>query len=80
MTESRNIGLVSTRFAGTDGVTLETTKWTTVLERLGHACYYFCGECDRPPDKSYVVPEAFYRPSMPSTRRSMRVTGGRYTS
>lgn len=58
---SRRIGFISTRFAGTDGVSLETAKWATVLERLGHTCYYFCGECDRPATVSYVVPEAFYR-------------------
>jgi hypothetical protein len=61
MTPSRRIGFISTRFAGTDGVSLETAKWAAVLERMGHACYYFCGECDRPPKISYVVPEAFYR-------------------
>ena len=61
MTPSRKIGFISTRFAGTDGVSLETAKWATVLERMGHECFYFCGECDRPKDKSYVVPEAFYR-------------------
>lgn len=61
MTPSRHIGFVSTRFAGTDGVSLETAKWATVLERLGHTVSYFCGECDRPKEKSYVVPEAFYR-------------------
>ncbi|MBI4760487.1 MAG: glycosyltransferase [Chloroflexota bacterium] len=61
MTPSRKIGFISTRFASTDGVSLETTKWATVLERLGHECFYFCGECDRPPEKSYIVPEAFYR-------------------
>ena len=61
MTNSRRIGFISTRFAGTDGVSLETAKWATVLERLGHSCYYFCGECDRPPESSHVVPEAFYR-------------------
>ena len=27
MTTSRNIGFISTRFAGTDGVSLETDKW-----------------------------------------------------
>jgi hypothetical protein len=58
---SRRIGFVSTRFAGTDGVSLETAKWATVLERLGSTCFYFAGECDRPPDRSHVVPEAFYR-------------------
>ncbi len=57
----RRIGFVSTRLAGTDGVSLETAKWTTVLERLGHTCFFFAGECDRPPLRSLVVPEAFYR-------------------
>ena len=60
MTPSRRIGFISTRFAGTDGVSLETAKWSTVLERMGHECFYFCGECDRPQEQSYVVPEAFY--------------------
>ena len=58
---SRRIGFVSTRFAGTDGVSLETAKWATVLERLGNTCFYFAGECDRPADRSHVVPLAFYR-------------------
>ena len=49
MTPSRRIGFISTRFAGTDGVSLETSKWATVLERLGHECFYFAGQCDRPP-------------------------------
>jgi mannosylglucosylglycerate synthase len=58
---SHNIGFISTRFAGTDGVSLETAKWVAVLERLGHRCFYFAGECDRPADQAHVVPEAFYR-------------------
>lgn len=58
---SRRIGFVSTRFAGTDGVSLETEKWAEVLEGLGHQCFYFCGECDRPEPVSMVVPEAYYR-------------------
>jgi hypothetical protein len=61
MTPSRRIGFISTRFAGTDGVSLETAKWSTVLERMDHKCFYFCGECDRPQEQSYVIPEAFYR-------------------
>lgn len=61
MTISRHLGFISTRFAGADGVSLETAKWATVLERMGHNCFYFCGECDRPQGKSYLVPEAFYR-------------------
>ncbi|MFZ1043684.1 MAG: glycosyltransferase family 4 protein [Anaerolineales bacterium] len=58
---SHNIGFISTRFAGTDGVSSETQKWATVLERLDHKCFYFAGKCDRPADQSQVVPEAFYR-------------------
>ena len=61
MTVSRRIGFISTRFAGTDGVSLETAKWATVIERMGHQCYYFSGLSDRPSERSYVVPEAFYR-------------------
>jgi mannosylglucosylglycerate synthase len=57
-----NIGFVSTRFAGTDGVSLETEKWAQVLsEDLGHQCFYFCGENDRPSSNSMVLPEAYYR-------------------
>ncbi|HEX5808224.1 MAG TPA: glycosyltransferase family 4 protein [Anaerolineales bacterium] len=61
MTPSRRIGFISTRFAGTDGVSLETAKWATVIERMDHECFYFCGLSDRPEEKTYVVPEAFYR-------------------
>ena len=61
MTPSRRIGFISTRFAGTDGVSLETAKWATVIERMDHECFYFSGLSDRPEEKSYVVPEAFYR-------------------
>ena len=57
----RHIGFISTRFAGTDGVSLETANWATVLERLGHTCFYFSGLSDRPVKRSHVVPEAFYR-------------------
>jgi glycosyltransferase involved in cell wall biosynthesis len=60
-TVAHHIGFISTRFAGTDGVSLETAKWAAVLERLGHTCFYLAGICDRPPERSLVVPEAFYR-------------------
>jgi hypothetical protein len=57
----RRIGFVSTRLAGTDGVSLEAAKWAAVLERLGHTCFWLAGELDRPPARSRLVPEAFYR-------------------
>jgi glycosyltransferase involved in cell wall biosynthesis len=39
-----NVGLVSTRFAGTDGVSLESAKIAQVLARLGHDCFFCAGE------------------------------------
>lgn len=55
------IGFISTRLEGTDGVSLETEKWATVLERAGHKCFYFAGKCDRPLAISRVAPEAFFQ-------------------
>jgi glycosyltransferase involved in cell wall biosynthesis len=57
---SYNIGFISFRFAGTDGVSLETSKWAEVLERMGHKCFYFSGLSDRPEQVSVVVPEAHF--------------------
>ncbi len=57
-----HIGFVSTRFSDTDGVSLETEKWATVLERMGHSCFYFAGQCNRPPERSYLVPQAHFKP------------------
>lgn len=57
---ARRIGFVSTRFAGTDGVSLETEKWAEVLERLGHTCFYFAGSSDRAKDRSWLTPEALF--------------------
>ncbi len=58
--EKRRLGFVSTRLAGTDGVTLETQKWEQILTRLGHECFYFAGESEWPEERSYVVPEAHF--------------------
>ncbi|MCJ7773518.1 MAG: hypothetical protein MUP22_10350 [Desulfobacterales bacterium] len=55
-----NIGFVSTRFAGTDGVTLESSKWADVLRQYGHECFWFAGEIDRDTEKSFIVPEAHF--------------------
>lgn len=60
MPTGRRIGFVSTRFAGTDGVSLEAAKWAAVLEAMGHSCYYFSGLSNLPPEQSRVVPEAFW--------------------
>jgi glycosyltransferase involved in cell wall biosynthesis len=56
----KNIGFVSTRFAGTDGVSLESKKWAEVLESGGYQCYWFAGELDRDPNASLLVEEAHF--------------------
>ncbi len=55
-----NVGFVSTRIAGTDGVSLEITKWADVFENEGFNCFYFAGELDRPDDVSYFAEEAHF--------------------
>lgn len=57
----RNVGVISTRLAGTDGVSLEAEKWVWVLEKEHFTCHYFAGELDRPPERSYLVEEAHFR-------------------
>jgi glycosyltransferase involved in cell wall biosynthesis len=61
MTNERiRVGFVSTRLAGTDGVSLETAKWVNVLTSLGHECFFFAGESDWPSERSLVVAEAHF--------------------
>jgi glycosyltransferase involved in cell wall biosynthesis len=57
----KNIGFVSTRFAGLDGVSLEAGKWADVLESKGYNCFWFAGELDKDPDKSYLAHEAHFK-------------------
>jgi len=56
----KRVGFVSTRIAGTDGVTLETYKWHQVLERNGYECYFFGGELDTPEERSFLEPKAHF--------------------
>lgn len=56
----RRIGFISTRFQGTDGVTLEARKWAHILEQMGHACYWMAGVLDAPPAVSHVAPLAYF--------------------
>ncbi|WP_133510989.1 glycosyltransferase family 4 protein [Candidatus Thiosymbion oneisti] len=60
MKTPENIGFVSTRFAGTDGVSLEAAKWAEVLWQDQHVSYWYGGVLDRDPEMSLCVPEAFF--------------------
>ena len=57
----KNVGFISTRLAGTDGVSLETAKWERIFEQEGFNCFCFAGELDRPEEQSYFAAEAHFR-------------------
>ena len=73
MTEiGHRIGFVGTRFAGTDGVSLESAKWAQILWDHRHVSYWYAGELDRDPDISMQVPHAhFGHPDIASVARQV---------
>ncbi len=54
------IGFISTRFAGTDGVSLEAAKWAEALWQDKHVSYWYAGVLDRESSASMCVPEAYF--------------------
>jgi mannosylglucosylglycerate synthase len=50
------IGIAATRLAGVDGVTFETAKWETVLDRMGHDLRLCAGEVDALRYQARLVP------------------------
>jgi mannosylglucosylglycerate synthase len=60
ITDFKNVAFISTRIAGTDGVSLEIEKWADIFEQEGFTCFYFAGELDRPTERCYLVPEAHF--------------------
>ncbi len=60
MRPPQNIGFVSTRFAGIDGVSLESAKWAEILGRHQHRSFWYAGRLDRDPEVSLLAPEAFF--------------------
>jgi len=57
---NRNVGFISFRISGTDGVSLETMKWAQILEKNGFSCFYMAGELDTPEERSFPAPEAHF--------------------
>jgi glycosyltransferase involved in cell wall biosynthesis len=54
------IGFISTRLAGTDGVSLEVDKWARVFERMGHDVFYCAGELDGYSNGGTLIPELHF--------------------
>ncbi len=73
--EMKRIGFVSTRIAGTDGVSLETYKWMEVLRRNGYECFFFAGELATPEERSMLEPMAHF--AHPEVLEIHEVTFGR---
>lgn len=59
--EKKNVGFISFRISGTDGVSLETKKWAEIFERFGFNNYYMAGELDTDPAISFTVEETHFR-------------------
>ena len=55
------IGFLSTRLAGTDGVSLETHKWAVVAQRLGHEVFYCAGQLEEDAPNLTLIPEMHFR-------------------
>lgn len=56
----KKFGFISTRFAGTDGVSLESAKWAHVLWEDKHTSYWYSGRSDRDAETSLCIPEAHF--------------------
>ena len=56
----KRVAFISTRIAGTDGVSLEIEKWAAVIERNGIECCYIAGELDRPNSPCGLIEEAHF--------------------
>jgi len=57
---SKRIGFISTRFHGTDGVTLESRKWAHIFSGMGHSCSWMAGLLDAPEEIGHTAPLAFF--------------------
>ncbi|MEM9354083.1 MAG: glycosyltransferase family 4 protein [Planctomycetota bacterium] len=55
-----NIGFIGTRFAGTDGVSLEAAKWARMLWDHRHVSHWYGGKLDTNPEISSFVPHAHF--------------------
>jgi glycosyltransferase involved in cell wall biosynthesis len=54
------IGFISTRLRGTDGVSLEVEKWSTVLRHMGHEIFYTAGELGGYAKNGTLIPKLHF--------------------
>ena len=56
-----SFGFISTRFHGSDGVSLETKKWAGVIRSKGCSVYFMAGDLDTDPEVSHLAPLASFK-------------------
>jgi len=54
----KNIGFVSTRFAGDNKVSIEAVKWADIFQKSGHQIFWFAGSFGQKAEHNFLVPEA----------------------
>jgi glycosyltransferase involved in cell wall biosynthesis len=54
------VGFIATRLSGTDGVSLEVEKWSTVLKRMGHELFYCAGELGGYAKEGTLIPSLHF--------------------
>ncbi len=70
------IAMVSTRFAGLDGVSLEAQKWAAIFRGLGHEVVYLAGLRDDAAQPGETVPEMHF--AHPQVQRVQRAVFGQH--
>jgi len=72
LTFPQRVGFISTRFHGTDGVTLEAAKWADILKAQGAECFWMAGLLDKPHAISLCEPLAFFNhPEVAALQQSL---------
>ncbi len=56
-----NIGFISTRLAGTDGVSLEVERWSRVLRGMTHDIFFCAGELGGCASGGALIPELYFQ-------------------
>ncbi len=54
----KNIGFISTRFAGDNKVSIESVKWADIFQKSGHKIFWFAGNFEQKAENVFWVPEA----------------------
>jgi glycosyltransferase involved in cell wall biosynthesis len=70
-------GMVGTRFAGLDGVSLESAKIAALLRAEGHDVVWFAGERDSGFSPGVTVPSAHFRDELELARQALYFGGTR---